>query len=101
MFDYRPTIAGFIIGIVLMIALWLIFRKPILWYYRINEIIDLQKRTVEALERMSPVPKNIFGAAFDKPEPWAGVGWTCPKCGTKNGKDDDYCTHCHYSRTGD
>ena len=39
-----------ILFLVILIALWFLFRELICWYYKINESISLQKKTNELLE---------------------------------------------------
>jgi ABC-type uncharacterized transport system permease subunit len=46
----------FIIGI--LIGIWILIRQIALWYYRINDRVELQKRTNELLEELIDLQKN-------------------------------------------
>lgn len=43
---------GFFIGI------WILIRKLVLWYYKIDEKVNLQKRTNELLEELIKLQKE-------------------------------------------
>jgi hypothetical protein len=45
-----------IIGI--LIGIWILIRQIALWYYRINDRVELQKRTNELLEELIDLQKN-------------------------------------------
>ena len=46
----------FITGI--LIGIWILIRQIALWYYRINDRVELQKRTNELLEELIDLHKN-------------------------------------------
>ena len=48
------SIVGLILILVLTVALFLIFRAIILWYWRVGETINLLKSIDEKLGRMTP-----------------------------------------------
>ena len=48
------SILGLIITLALTVALFLIFRAIVLWYWRINEAVTLLKSIDEKLGRMTP-----------------------------------------------
>lgn len=92
--DYRFYLIGLAIGAAVTIGIWLLFRRPMLWYFRINEMIALQERTVAALERMagSKEPEKRGDLSHLYP------GWVCRKCGADNPAGAEMCNLCHADR---
>ena len=43
---------GMLAVLTVVIALWFVLRQLVCWYYKINERIELQKRTNELLEKL-------------------------------------------------
>lgn len=48
-----PPISNFLIGIVVVIVLFLIFRAIILWYWKINKIVKLLEEIANNLKKKS------------------------------------------------
>ena len=44
---------GAIVGLVVVIAIFLIAREIVMWYWKINEIIGLQKNILDELKKMN------------------------------------------------
>jgi hypothetical protein len=92
--DYSIYLIAAAVSLGVYVLVWLIFRRPTLWYFRINEMIALQERTVAALERMAGVkePEKHIDPVRKYPD------WTCRKCGATNPWDADKCDLCHTDR---
>ena len=44
---------GAIVGFVILIIIFLIAREIVMWYWKINEIVGLQKSILEELKKMN------------------------------------------------
>jgi len=93
--DYRICLIGLVIGAAVTIGIWLLFRRPMLWYFRINEMITPQERIVAALERMAGMkePKK----RSDLPHLYPG--WVYQKCGNRNPYGAEECSLCHAKKS--
>ena len=67
-----------------LVLLFLVFRNVLLWYYKIDKIVDLLEDIKYALT--SSKPKTI-------------PTWECPKCKTVNSNYVYACAECGYSLT--
>lgn len=43
----------FIMSLGMMVGVWLVLRRPILWYFRINETIVNQQKTIDLLQSIN------------------------------------------------
>lgn len=43
----------FIMSLGMMVGVWLVLRRPILWYFRINETIENQQKTIDLLQSIN------------------------------------------------
>ena len=43
----------FIMSLTMLVGVWLVLRRPILWYFRVNEAIENQKKTIELLQSIN------------------------------------------------
>ena len=95
--SYGPIILGSLIVLAVAVGLFLLFRGVILWYYRVNEIVRLQTRTVEVLEKI------WYGLVVDKPKdsapPREVNTWVCLKCGNVNNWTQESCRMCGTSKS--
>lgn len=57
----------FIICLVVTIGLFLIFRELNLWYWKINERIDLQKRILKELHKLNEASRDSFTDVSQQP----------------------------------
>jgi len=48
-----PSVSNLIIGILVFVFLFLIFRVIILWYWRINDVADSLKQIADSLKEKS------------------------------------------------
>ena len=48
----------FLFSLGLLAGVWLVLRRPILWYCRTNEIVENQQRIIQLLEKLVDVKKN-------------------------------------------
>lgn len=37
----------------MLAGVWLVLRRPILWYFRVNELIENQNKTIELLQSIN------------------------------------------------
>lgn len=43
----------FMMSLTMLVGVWLVLRRPILWYFRVNEAIENQKKTIELLQSIN------------------------------------------------
>ena len=43
----------FIMSLAMLVGVWFVLRRPILWYFRVNETIENQKKTIELLQSIN------------------------------------------------
>lgn len=43
----------FIMSLAMLVGVWLVLRRPIIWYFRVNEAIENQKKTIELLQSIN------------------------------------------------
>lgn len=43
----------FMMSLAMMVGVWLVLRRPILWYFRINETIENQQKTIDLLQSIN------------------------------------------------
>jgi hypothetical protein len=64
-----------LVAIAVLITLFLIFRAFVLWYWRVNESIELLKGINEKLDRLAP--PQAPGAGAGRVSPSVGVSAPC------------------------
>jgi uncharacterized paraquat-inducible protein A len=80
--DFNP-IPGIFVTILVTTALILVLRKVVLWYYKIDRMVELLEDIKSALTSQSKTEDT----------------WACPKCKVVNPNDVYKCTGCGYSLT--
>ena len=80
--EMTPLGSLLLIAVVVVIwaVLFLLFRQVVLWYFRVNQIVELLTDIRNSLKRTE-----------------GDVTWACPKCGSKNSNDSYNCAECGYS----
>lgn len=63
-----PSTGNLIIFFIILIIVFFIFREILLWYYRINESIDLQKEANNHLKKISEQNAEILNHLKSKKE---------------------------------
>jgi hypothetical protein len=53
-------IVGILIALIVFIVIFLILRELVMWYWKINERIELQKETNELLKKLIEKQKEII-----------------------------------------
>jgi hypothetical protein len=53
-------IVGILTALVILIIIFLIIRELVMWYWKINERIELQKETNELLKKLIEKQKEII-----------------------------------------
>jgi hypothetical protein len=53
-------IIGILTALVILIVIFLIIRELVMWYWKINERIELQKETNELLKKLIEKQKEII-----------------------------------------
>lgn len=53
-------IVGILTALVILIIIFLILRELVMWYWKINERIELQKETNELLKKLIEKQKEII-----------------------------------------
>lgn len=48
----------FLFSLGLLAGVWLVLRRPILWYCRTNEIVENQQRIIQLLEKLIDAKTN-------------------------------------------
>lgn len=48
----------FLFSLGLLAGVWLVLRRPILWYCRTNEIVENQQRIIQLLEKLVDAKTN-------------------------------------------
>ena len=48
----------FLFSLGLLASVWLVLRRPILWYCRTNEIVENQQRIIQLLEKLVDAKTN-------------------------------------------
>ncbi|HNV36000.1 MAG: hypothetical protein BWX81_00594 [Spirochaetes bacterium ADurb.Bin110] len=108
--DPGSVIIAAIIVIAIIVGLFLLLRKVVLWYYKIDKIVEQQEKMLQALERLSPPPQwqtMQSGPALEsipklnsiKEEPLSAK-WICPKCQHENYWTAKVCAECGTKQPG-
>jgi hypothetical protein len=88
--------------LVIAAVVFLILREVVCWYWKINEIVSLQKQIVELLKGRQAAPEESawrnLAAAAAIPAPAAPpppvAGKKCSNCGYAVGENEAYCPNC-------
>lgn len=75
-------------GIGGLIMLFIVFRQVNLWYFRINEAVEILKRQEKLLQKIAGEKSATANTDSDK--------WKCPKCGAINDLSTHICSSCGY-----
>lgn len=67
---------------------FLLFRAVNLWYWKIDEVVDLLKEQRRLLKKIAGESDSARSESSE---------WACPKCNTKNKNVSFTCSNCGYS----
>jgi len=103
--DIISILFGAVIVIAIIVAIFLLFRNLVLWYYKIDKIVEQQERMVQALERLSPPPQLMQAQVENATESDSNgktisAKWICPVCHHENYWTAKVCTQCGAKQPG-
>ena len=81
-----------VITVIVSLAVFMIMRPIYLWYFKINEAIDLLERQTRAIEKMAGYSTSDANLGVRKTK----NEWECPKCGEINPNSTFTCGKCEY-----
>lgn len=87
----ESVMTGALISILIFIAMFLLCREVIAWYWKINTRVALQREALNTLNEISQKISILTAIATAK-----GTSRSCPTCGKKILAEDPsvYCADC-------